>query len=68
MMTKAGEWVQAPTAWALYFSVPDVDAAADTVKASGGQVINGPMDVPGGGRILNGIDPQGAHFALHQKK
>jgi predicted enzyme related to lactoylglutathione lyase len=24
-----------------------------------------PMEVPGGSRILQGIDPQGATFALH---
>ena len=30
------------------------------------QVMNGPMDVPGGGRIAQLMDPQGAAFALHQ--
>jgi predicted enzyme related to lactoylglutathione lyase len=28
--------------------------------------MNGPMDVPGGGRIAQLADPQGAVFALHQ--
>jgi predicted enzyme related to lactoylglutathione lyase len=28
--------------------------------------MNGPMDVPGGGRIVQLLDPQGAAFALHQ--
>jgi len=28
--------------------------------------MNGPMDVPGGGRIAQPTDPQGAAFALHQ--
>jgi uncharacterized protein len=27
-------------------------------------VINGPMEVPGGRWIINGLDPQGAMFAL----
>ena len=68
MMTKTKEMAQAPTAWGIYFRVPDVDAAAGRITANGGQVTNGPMDVPGGDRIVNGVDPQGAHFALHQKK
>jgi predicted enzyme related to lactoylglutathione lyase len=34
------------------------------VKANGGQVINGPMEVPGGSWIVQGKDPQGAMFAL----
>lgn len=28
--------------------------------------VNGPLDVPGGGRIAQLMDPQGAAFALHQ--
>ncbi len=47
-----------------YATVDDVDAAAERTKANGGQVIMGPHDVPGG-RIIQGIDPQGAHFSLH---
>jgi predicted enzyme related to lactoylglutathione lyase len=27
-------------------------------------VVHGPMEVPGGGWIVNGIDPEGALFAL----
>jgi predicted enzyme related to lactoylglutathione lyase len=48
--------------------VPDVDAAAERIKAAGGKVLNGPMDVPDGDRILNAMDPQGAAFGLHAKK
>ena len=50
--------------WLYYFVVGDIDAAADRVRSGGGQVANGPMDVPGGGWILQGLDPQGAMFAL----
>lgn len=50
--------------WAYYFNVPAIDAAVERVKAGGGQVINGPMEVPGGSWIINGIDPQGAMFSL----
>ena len=50
--------------WLIYFQVVDVDAAAETVKAGGGTVQQGPMDVPGGGRIIVATDPDGARFGL----
>lgn len=53
------------SAWTLYAKVPDVAAAAEKVAASGGQVLNGPMEVPGGDMIANCIDPQGAVFSVH---
>jgi predicted enzyme related to lactoylglutathione lyase len=48
----------------FYFVVGNIDAAVERVKKAGGQVINGPMEVPGGAWIIQGIDPQGAMFAL----
>jgi predicted enzyme related to lactoylglutathione lyase len=57
-----------PPNWGIYFRVPDINQAAEKIKANGGQVTNGPMEVPGGDWIVNGMDPQGAHFALHAKK
>ena len=68
MMNKPPEMAGVPPFWAIYFRVPDVDAAVARITANGGQVINGPMEVPGGDRILNAIDPQGASFSLHSKK
>jgi len=68
MMNKPPEMAHVPPNWQIYFRVPDVDAAVPRITANGGQVINGPMDVPGGDRILNAVDPQGAHFSLHSKK
>jgi predicted enzyme related to lactoylglutathione lyase len=50
--------------WNYYIRVADIDTAVETVKASGGQVLNGPMEVPGGEWIINGMDPQGAPFSL----
>jgi predicted enzyme related to lactoylglutathione lyase len=47
--------------------VPNVDEATERVKALGGQVLNGPMDVPGGDRIAQCMDPQGAAFAVHSR-
>lgn len=55
---------ETPTIWQFYFRVPDVDVAAEKIKAGGGQVLFGPMEVPGGERVVNGIDPQGATFGL----
>lgn len=52
--------------WLLYVRVPDLDRAVDKVRALGGQVLNGPMEVPGGDRVAQCVDPQGAAFALHE--
>jgi len=68
MMNKPKEMAQAPPHWAIYFRVPDINAAVERVKANGGTILNGPMEVPGGDWILNAMDPQGAAFALHAKK
>ena len=68
MMNKPKEMAQAPPAWAIYFRVPDINAAVERVKANGGTILNGPMEVPGGDQILNATDPQGAAFSLHAKK
>ena len=50
--------------WTYYFRVPDIDAAAAAVAAHGGQVVHGPMEIPGGDYSMNALDPQGAMFAL----
>lgn len=50
--------------WTFYFTVPELDAAGERVKAGGGQIVNGPMEVPGGSWIIQCLDPQGAYFAL----
>ena len=68
MMNKPPEMAHVPPNWGIYFRVPDVHAGAERVKANGGQVLNGPMEVPGGDWIVNCMDPQGAAFSLHHKK
>jgi hypothetical protein len=56
-----------PPMWIEYAMVDDVDQASDKVKSAGGQILNGPMDVPGGDRIVQCMDPQGAMIALHSR-
>jgi predicted enzyme related to lactoylglutathione lyase len=50
--------------WSYYIGVDDIDRAADAVKSGGGQILHGPMEIPGGEFSLNAIDPQGAAFGL----
>ena len=67
IMNKPAE-MPAPPHWMHYVQVPDsADAAAERATKAGGQVINGPMEVPGGDRIAAIVDPQGATFAVHSK-
>ncbi len=54
--------------WLLYFNVEDIDAAAERVKAGGGQVFQGPLELPGGVWIARCKDPQGAAFALQGRQ
>ena len=52
-------------AWMYYIRVDDVAKAVERVKARGGQVMHGPMEVPGGDMVAACMDPQGAAFAVH---
>jgi predicted enzyme related to lactoylglutathione lyase len=65
MMRKPPHMAQVPSHWGVYFRVPDVAAAASRVTAAGGQILNGPMEVPDGSRIVTCMDPQGVVFSLH---
>ena len=53
-----------PPGWMYYIAVKDVDAVAKQIKASGGTVVNGPIDVPGGTRVAQCMDPQGLPFGI----
>jgi predicted enzyme related to lactoylglutathione lyase len=55
--TKVSQWVS-------YFSVEDVGASIDVVKAAGGKVWLGPVDIPGRGRAALVTDSEGAPLAL----
>lgn len=52
--------------WATYIAVKSADASAEKVKALGGQIIDGPFDVMGMGRMAFAMDPARAMFALWQ--
>jgi predicted enzyme related to lactoylglutathione lyase len=56
---------EVPAHWLVYFTVEDTDGAAEKVKAGGGQVQFGPVDIPVG-RFAIAADPAGAVFALMQ--
>ena len=50
--------------WSYYICVDDIDTAAARVTGAGGTILFGPSAVPGGGWIINAMDPQGAMFSL----
>ena len=52
------------SSWNYYFRVADIDVAAAYVNAEGGEILNGPMEIPGGEYVFTGVDPQGAVFSL----
>lgn len=60
-MKQAGEQ---PPGWLFYFRAPDIETAADKVKARGGAIYAGPMEVPGGDRIIVAADPLGVMFGV----
>jgi predicted enzyme related to lactoylglutathione lyase len=68
MMNKPPEMANVPPNWQIYFRVPDITSAVERIKANGGQILNGPIEVPGGDWVVNAMDPQGAAFALHARK
>jgi predicted enzyme related to lactoylglutathione lyase len=50
--------------WLHYVKIADVDPTVKQIPKLGGQVFHGPVDVPGGSRIVVGADSQGAPFAV----
>ena len=53
-----------PSAWQFYFRAPDIEDAAAKVTRNGGTVHAGPMEVPGGDRIIVASDPHGVMFGV----
>lgn len=62
MKTPQGRVV--PPSWMFYVTTPDLDAAIARAQARGAIVLHGPMDVPGGQRVVQLMDPQGAAISL----
>lgn len=58
----------APPHWLYYVNIDGLETAIERVKERGGQIVNGPMEVPGGDRIVQCLDPEGVAFALHETK
>lgn len=56
----------APSAWTTYLAADDADAVAEKIKAAGGQVVQGPMDVMEEGRMAIAFDTTGGVFGLWQ--
>jgi uncharacterized protein len=54
--------------WLYYFEVADLDEAVDQVKAGGGRIAQGPIELGGGYWAARCIDPQGAMFALQGRR
>ncbi len=54
MPRHAGPHVDATTS-----GVDDIDRAAEAVKANGGKIVNGPMEIPGGEFAIIGMRPAG---------
>jgi predicted enzyme related to lactoylglutathione lyase len=58
---------EVPPHWLIYFGVANADEAAEKTKQLGGEVVDGPKEIPIG-RFAVLKDPVGAHFAIWQAK
>jgi len=50
--------------WRFCFRVENLDKSIDAIRSGGGEILFGPTEVPGGGMIVQGTDPQGAFFMI----
>jgi predicted enzyme related to lactoylglutathione lyase len=64
MFNKPAEMPGGP-AWLGYVRVKDVNQTVAKVKSARGNLVNGPMEVPGGDWVAQFVDPYGALFAVH---
>jgi predicted enzyme related to lactoylglutathione lyase len=55
-----------PPMWLYYIEVSNLDAAIARAQKRGAKIMNGPMEVPTGARIVQLQDPQGVAIALHE--
>ena len=54
----------APARWNWYVQVPDIDAAVASAKGEGGELLQGPDPIPGGGFSANVKDAQGFQVGI----
>ena len=66
MFNRTPDMGNMPPFWLCYIAVPDLYKSISSAKHHGGKVLNGPMEVPGGGWVAILSDPQGAMFALYK--
>jgi uncharacterized protein len=66
MVTKRP--LQPAPAWLYYINIGDVEPAAERVKAAGGEIFEGPLELADGSSVIRCTDPQGAAFALQGKR
>ena len=66
MFDKGAQGKPGSAYWLGYVSVTDLEAAVERAKGARASVLMGPMDVPGGDRVAQLMDPYGAFFALHK--
>lgn len=59
-----GVMPQGSKGWLFYIHVPDIDAAAERIRAGGGTIAQEPIEIPEGDYALVAKDPQGAGFGL----
>ena len=51
-------------AWRFCFRVENLEQSIAAVRAGGGEILFGPTEVPGGGRIIQANDPDGVFFMV----
>jgi uncharacterized protein len=66
---RIGAIMQAPKdapshAWLFYFGVDSIAAVKKAIESSGGKILHGPHEVPGGRWIIIATDPQGGTFGV----
>lgn len=70
--TAGGMFSKPPTLplsfWLYYINVSNIESAAQRVEASGGEILYGPIDVPGGAWVVHCRDPQGTVFGLLDRR
>ncbi|MCO4746646.1 MAG: VOC family protein [Proteobacteria bacterium] len=58
------EQADGPSTWTAYIGVDDIDTACGQVRLFGGQVVSGPTEIEGVGRMATILDPSGASQGL----